>query len=200
MGNPYFEPYIGEYALTEGFNGKRLLIIGDSHYCGGGGCEKCGVHGMSNPTEMEECIFFTQEVMEKYASYRAGAPLEGNDRYWYPTYLVCERAVMGSRNTTEEQSKYYLDHILFCNFVQAAYIDNPTDNYSFEDYQLSMPIIKDLILKYKPERIIVWGKKIWDTFPGGENSGWTTIDSNSGFYKWEDLEFKILKIHHPAKF
>ncbi len=198
MERPYFEPYIGKHALTEGFKGKRLLIIGDSHYCGY--CDKCGVHGMSNPLEMEDCIFFTQGVMEKYAKYRAGAPLEGNDRFWYTTYLVCERAVMGSRYTNDTECEYYLDHILFCNFIQAAYLDNPNDNYTYEDYQFSFPIIKDLILKYKPERVIVWGNPVWITFPGGENSGWIPIDANSGYYNWDGHEFKILKIHHPAKF
>ena len=38
---PFFNPFVGSKALTEGFNGKRILVLGNSHYCGY--CEACGM-------------------------------------------------------------------------------------------------------------------------------------------------------------
>lgn len=197
MEDVYFKPYVGKYALTEGFKKQRLMIIGDSHYCGC--CEKCGVHGMLNPLEMEECINFTCNVIDKYRKYRNGVPFENSDRNWYSTYLVCERAIMGKKGTSFEDSKYYLDHIIFCNFIQTAYLENPEENYIASDYEKSMPIIKEQILKYKPTKVIVWGNAVWASFPN-ENDGWNYISPNRGEYNWEGHKFQILKIHHPARY
>lgn len=35
MDRPYFEPWIGENYENGGIFGKKILVLGDSHYCSG---------------------------------------------------------------------------------------------------------------------------------------------------------------------
>lgn len=56
MIEPYFEPYEGKkYRNSD----PRILVIGDSHYCGG--CELCGVRGHCAKKEMKKCRSITQK-------------------------------------------------------------------------------------------------------------------------------------------
>jgi hypothetical protein len=34
MENIFFRPYVGENYFNKGYLGKKLLILGESHYCG----------------------------------------------------------------------------------------------------------------------------------------------------------------------
>ena len=43
MDRPFFEPWIGENYENGGLFGKKILALGDSHYCDS--CEVCGVAG-----------------------------------------------------------------------------------------------------------------------------------------------------------
>lgn len=45
MDRPFFEPWIGENYENGGLYGKKILALGDSHYCES--CEVCGVAGGS---------------------------------------------------------------------------------------------------------------------------------------------------------
>ena len=99
---PFFDPYIGKLYATEGLNGKRILILGDSHYCGDVNCKGiCGCHGMSSYDDMDECFDLTKNVIEHYRQYRKG--LAKGDK-WCKTFLRFERAILANTETTEEDS------------------------------------------------------------------------------------------------
>lgn len=192
---PFFDPYIGKLYATEGLNGKRILILGDSHYCGDVNCKGiCGCHGMSSYDDMDECFDLTKNVIERYRQYRKG--LAKGDK-WCKTFLRFERAILANTETTEEDSEYLLDRIAFSNFVQSAYHADADGNYEYEDYSKSVPYICSIIDKYMPDYIIAWGNNVWDFMPG---DNWEGISENIGKYDWNGHRILMLKIHHPSRF
>ena len=54
--NVYFQPWIGD---NYGSSYPRILIIGDSHYCGDENCKFCGVRGNKPIEEFGACSNFT---------------------------------------------------------------------------------------------------------------------------------------------
>lgn len=46
MENVFFLPWVGSQYQTKGYNGKKNLVLGESHICGG--CEQCGDLATSN--------------------------------------------------------------------------------------------------------------------------------------------------------
>ena len=66
MKNVFFKPFIGINYQSKGFNEKKILVLGESHYCGG--CDNCG----NLQDYDEECREFTTSVVNKFLSYKKG--------------------------------------------------------------------------------------------------------------------------------
>lgn len=58
----FFKPFVGSAYTTGGIFGKRVMILGESHYCEEG-CEDCG-----NARAHPECCAFTNGVASDYLS------------------------------------------------------------------------------------------------------------------------------------
>ena len=60
MSNIFFKPFVGKDYANGGLFGKRIMILGESHYCDEGcvDCENCNQH--------RECMGFTQYVLNDY--------------------------------------------------------------------------------------------------------------------------------------
>ena len=56
----FFQPFVGKDYASGGMFGKRIMILGESHYCDEGcsNCGNCRLHG--------ECTGFTQGVIKDY--------------------------------------------------------------------------------------------------------------------------------------
>ena len=103
MSNIFFQPFVGKDYASGGLFGKRIVILGESHYCDEG-CVDCG-----NCSRHRECMNFTQNVVQTY--------LDKDDGHenWMNTFLKFERSLVG-RETDREESKY------FCRFYWFAHI------------------------------------------------------------------------------
>ena len=55
--NVFFQPFVGKDYTTGGIFGKRIMVLGESHYCDEG-CTDCG-----NVANHRECRTFTQVAM-----------------------------------------------------------------------------------------------------------------------------------------
>ena len=78
--NIFFQPFVGRHYADGGMFGKRIMILGESHYCDEG-CADCGDCRMHR-----ECMGFTQNVLADYLD-------ETNERQ----YVREVRAVAGGR-------------------------------------------------------------------------------------------------------
>lgn len=192
---PFFNPFVGSKALTEGFKGKKILVLGNSHYCGY--CEACGIHGLAKPEQMEECIDFTTNVVNDYLAARRG---ESETAGWMSTFLRFERALSGNTETTPEESEEIWSRLLFANFVQTAYQGSWNSRYTDEDYAASAPLIMSIVDEYQPDYIIAWGKRDdcmtpWDYMPGDD---WHELTEDTGYYERNGKRIKMMRIKHPS--
>lgn len=101
MNKLFFRPWVGSSYSTGGIFGKRVMILGESHYCEEG-CEDCG-----NVRQHPECCAFTNSVVSDYLN-------ESLDRQrWMNTYLKFERSLVGMRQTGQNNTDWVcIKHII----------------------------------------------------------------------------------------
>lgn len=99
--NIFFQPFVGKDYANGGIFGKRIMILGESHYCDES-CADCGdclLH--------RECMNFTQQVLGDYLN-------ENKERQnWMRTFLKFERSLVGEEtDQTMRLKNLELGHLL----------------------------------------------------------------------------------------
>lgn len=135
-----FLPWIGD-DYDHGFMGRKLLVLGESHYCTWG--ER--THNL-RPTITRKCV---QEVLNR----EKGAPLWPN----------IEQALLNEERTggwAPSGGACFWHRLAFYNFVQFAVRDSNTSptRRQFKD---SWHPFKAVIEALRPERVLVCGKRLW---------------------------------------
>ena len=95
-----FKPWVGENYETGIHQGKKLMILGESHYC-------------ANPeTEATEDITIKviEDLLDPFSEY------EG----YKNTYTKFAKAVVGEKQFSDETKKEFWQHVIFYNYVQTA--------------------------------------------------------------------------------
>lgn len=129
-----FRPWVGaEY--EKGIGGKRLLVLGESHY--------------SDTADPE----LTQIVMKKLLDYKLGKEEHAS---WMNTFTVFERSVANRRLSGEESCAFW-NSVLFCNFLQEVTTEAPRQALAVNDLQRSADAFFELLEEHRPEYIIAWG-------------------------------------------
>ncbi|WP_217939230.1 hypothetical protein [Duncaniella muris] len=91
MKNVFFKPWIGKDYENGGIFGKKVLVLGEAHLCGG--CEDCG-----KVENAEECADFTSSNCIELL-------LNGHTDNWTPTFRKFERSLAGHETTLDESRK-----------------------------------------------------------------------------------------------
>lgn len=189
-----FIPWIGKQYFNGGIFGKRILALGDSHYCQDNDCKTCGVLG-SNPIEMGDCRNLTCNTVKSFLDEESG--FEG----WHNTFKRFSGALAGGHKTTNEENCLIWDSISFYNFVQTAMQSASRSPYSKEAYKKSLPIFWNVLDNLLPDLVIVWGKNAWNELPPG---GWEWVDISTeediaaGRYNDGKSNALFLLITHPS--
>ena len=102
----FFHPWVGHNYTSGGIFGKRIMVLGDSHYCG----ENCTVCGTDFS---RKCNGFTENVVRAYLNQNVER--EG----WMSTYLKFERSLVNHETSSDESIKIW-DSLLFYNYLQVA--------------------------------------------------------------------------------
>ena len=99
--NIFFQPFVGKDYANGGIFGKRIMILGESHYCDEScaDCGDCRLH--------RECMNFTQQVLDDYLN-------ENKERQdWMRTFLKFERSLVGEEtDQTMRLKNLELGHLL----------------------------------------------------------------------------------------
>ncbi len=178
-----FRPWVGaEY--EKGIGGKRLLVLGESHY--------------SDTADPE----LTQIVMKKLLDYKLGKEEHAS---WMNTFTVFERSVANRRLSGEESCAFW-NSVLFCNFLQEVTTEAPRQALAVNDLQRSADAFFKLLEEHRPEYIIAWGGRLWDKLLPAERWQWgeeIVVDSlpatRFGYYTLADgTRVKAIPVRHPS--
>lgn len=186
----FFHPHIGSAFRHASMFPKRILVLGESHYCADA-CADCG--SQQHP----ECAGFTRKVVADYLN-----PF--NDREgWMNTYLKFERSLVG-HETTPDESRRIWDSIAFYNYLQVA-LGGPREAGSAEQYQAAAEPFFAVLDQLQSELLIVWGKRLWDHLPSCERwqDGETVIvegyDVQNGYYRLANgKRVHAFCVYHPS--
>ena len=149
MSNIFFQPFVGKDYDKGGIFGKRIMILGESHDCEG--CLDCGIQ-----SKHPECMGFTQGVVKDYLEKE-----ERQDRM--RTFVKFERSLVGEE-TDRAMSRKIWDSVVFYNYLQVA-MGGPREAGSALQYQQASKAFFEVLDKYQPEVLIVWGHQLWRNLP-----------------------------------
>ena len=196
MKHVFFKPWEGKYYSTGGIFHKKILVVGESHYCGNEDCDgKCGFLVSSD----EDCYEFTNNTVKKY--------LSGYKDTWTPTYRKFERSLYVNEEgtTTLEDSNKIWQSIAFFNFLQVA-MTEARKSGTPEDYMEGQKAFLEVVDKLQPDLIIVWGVgKLYEYLPGIKD-GWIwgdklkvdEYDVKNGYYQRKEKKSRVIAVYHPS--
>ena len=185
MKHVFFKPWIGQHYYSGGIFNKKILVLGESHYCGG--CNKCGLKYYPECDDLT-----TTSVIETY--------LSGHTDRWTPTYRKFERSLINKETTLEESQRIW-NSISFFNFLQVA-MNESREAGSPDDYINGQRAFSEVVEQLKPDLIIVWGvTRMYDYFPSegwidGENIIIDRYELKNGYYKTK--ETRVIFVYHPS--
>lgn len=191
MTNLFFLPFVGHDYSSGGIFGKRVMVLGESHYCGEK-CADCGKVGKAG-----DCAAFTTNVIKTYLDP------DTEREPWMNTYLKFERSLVGHETDSEERQKIW-HSLLFFNFLQVA-MDETRQAGTQEQYLQAQRAFYEVLDQYLPEYIIVWGKRLWGFLPG--DGRWReekdiVIDGQhiaTGSYRLGNgARARVMAVYHPS--
>ena len=184
-----FEPWKGKNYLTTGFNGKKILVIGESFYC-------------SEEEADKYAATLTEKIVNDYLAIRNGEFRE-NKGEWTNTYLKFERSLVGEE-TTPERSREIWNSIAFYNYLQIP-MSGARESGSPIDYKNAEKAFFEVINELQPDLIIVWGVgKLFNNMPEDrwtwgkrlDVDGW---DINNGYYQLDnEKQVRCIAVYHPS--
>ena len=132
--NIFFQPFVGKDYSNGGIFGKRIMILGESHYCDESctDCGDCQLH--------RECMNFTQQVLGDYLN-------ENKERQnWMRTFLKFERSLVGEETNQAMRLKIW-NSVIFFNYLQVA-MGGPREAGTAEQYRQAGKAFFEVIEKY----------------------------------------------------
>lgn len=188
-----FLPWVGSdyeqgfgYAEDGSFHygGKKVLVLGESHYDVRARTEQDLVAG----TEYHER---TRETI--------GEILDGSGGRWKSTSHKFEHAVVGKRLNGDERQEFYR-HIAFYNYVQAL-VYGPREKPKWKDFEASLQPFFAVLDALRPDCVIAWGMRLCRGMSGTTRSpveGFAEEKSCAYIYKVGQRAYPCLFILHPA--
>lgn len=147
--NVKFIPWVGsEYA--QGINGKRVLVLGESHYC---------AH------ESEAVPQLTINIIHHI--------LNPNNEHegFMNTYTKFGRALAGKQQYDSDRQAVW-NSVIFYNFVQVP-ISEARKAPKQQDFVDAEAPFLTVLEQYRPDCVIVWGSRLYNNLP---HKGYQTED------------------------
>lgn len=185
----FFHPWVGHNYTSGGIFGKRIMVLGDSHYCG----ENCTVCGTDFS---RKCNGFTENVVRAYLNQNVER--EG----WMSTYLKFERSLVNHETSSDESIKIW-DSLLFYNYLQVA-MQGPRQAGTPEQYRAAAGPFFSVMDQYQPDLLVVWGIRLWNNLPceRWEEGPQLVVDGyevQNGYYKLASgRKVRAICVYHPS--
>ena len=137
-----FHPWIGNYYSTTGFAGKRILALGESHYC-----EKASDATEDITRKVIADLFDPQSEHEAYKN----------------TYTKFAEALLGRDCLSFEDKERFWNSIAFYNYVQVP-MTGARVAPSQKDFNDSEAAFFEVLESLRPDIVIVWEAACTTTF------------------------------------
>lgn len=186
---PFFHPWVGKDYKTGGLFNRRIMILGESHYCGED-CKECG------NSKVFDCSQFTIDVIKSYLDVKV------ERERWMSTFLKFERSLV-NHVTSPEDSKAIWDSLIFYNYLQFA-MHGPRQAGTSEQYKASEEPFFSVLEQYQPDLMIVWGTQLWNQLPGDrwEDGQQLLVDDypiQNGYYRLANgKKVRTICVYHPS--
>ena len=195
MSNFNFKPWVGKN-YNEGINGKKVLVLGESHYCTPVEKRKCNGK-ICSQANIINCANFTIDTIDEYLNEYSGCKYQ-------QTFLCFERAVANKELCGVEKEKFW-NSVIFYNYLQYA-MDKPNQQLSATQWKIwaqSEEAFRELLETYMPDKIIVWGRRLFDALPVWESSKeiLTTVDGQQTplrIYNFNGKKIPAMQVYHPS--
>lgn len=175
-----FAPWVGRDYRGRGFGGRRLLILGESHYCA---------------DERDVRSSMTSEIIADL--FDPNSPHEG----YKNTYTKCANAVAGhSLDMSGKESFWH--SVAFYNYVQTA-ISGARMSPSAEEFRASEALFWQMLEELRPEYVLVWGYRLYDALPRGGYACAPIIYGGAEYATWvyelrDGKAVRFLRMKHPS--
>lgn len=202
MTNIKFNPWVGEYYHlgiqgydhegkiifgTESHRGKKVLVLGESHYC-------------ANP-ETEAVPEITRSIIADIINPSAEWEAYKN------TYTKFAKSLVGCIGDLDSETKAKAwHHVVFYNYVQVA-MSGARVSPRPEDFRKSETAFFEVLERYTPDIVIAWGQRLYNNLPqGGKQLPDLTIDSGRfagnatelWSYQVAGKSIAVMPITHPS--
>jgi hypothetical protein len=160
MKNVFFKPYIGKNYFEKGYSGKKLMILGESHYCSDLQDKDCQCGQAEKCLQLSKCEVFTTDALNRFFDYKKGI---AESEPWMTTFTRFTDVFLGKKVSNEKLLAFW-DDVMFYNYVQKAIGGSRTSpaEQNFEDSEKAFFEVLDT---YQPDLIIVWGARLEGRLP-----------------------------------
>ena len=188
MKNVIFTPWVGKNYFEHGYRNKKIMVLGESHYC-----KKCEEEGKKCwATKKKKCNEREYHI-NLFLQYKNG---KGEFEPWFNTFTKFTNIFVNS-NKGEDINNFW-DSIIFYNYVQTP-IEGARTPPTPEMFENSIKPFFEILKKYEPDVIFVWGRRLWESLPYEcFLAGKTIFNKPSGFYKNGTKNIHTFCIKHPS--
>jgi len=179
MKNVFFKPWVGAEYASGGIFGKRILVLGESHY-----------------TDGEPDSNMTNNVLNEYLSYELAIPSH------LQSFIKFERSLVGTAADCSIRKRIW-NSVVFYNYLQIP-MSGPRQAGRKSDYANSAEAFFEVLEEHRPEYMIVWSYRLWDALPAngwewGEELSFDGKPVRIGRYLLADGTcVKALPVKHPS--
>lgn len=174
MTNITFLPWVGN-DYSKAYYGKRVMVLGESHYCA-----------------VEDVrLTMTTDVLRTV--FDPAAEFEG----YMNTFTKFARALDGTDVGRTEQECVW-QRVMFYNYVQVpmtyARVSPTTAQFRSSD-----DAFFTILEQYRPEKIIVWGSRLYNNLPRLGEQGPDVKGCETWIYRLKDgTPVHLLPVTHPS--
>ncbi len=157
MKSVMFKPWEGvNYA--NGYKGKKILILGESHYCDG-----CKPDVCEEPSDAPDCDLqnFTRDMIINH--------INKTNKRTFVTKL--ENALKEAMDFTDASQNVF-DYVAYYDYIQQIVAPSPGIAPKKEMWENAQEPFLEVLENLKPDFMLVLSERLWNNMPGETNVDW----------------------------
>lgn len=190
--SPMFFPWIGNEYNNGGIFNKKILLLGEAHYCWSiKDCEGC------LPGNRNDCNMMTINTIKDQMS-------ENKKKHAIFTKLV--KLFLDKEIIDLNDKTVFWNSVACYNYIQPSVSDRARVAPTSEMCSISVKPFYEVMDKLEPDFLLVISSRLWENLPGQEGIDWPagpTVNENNiiektWYYKGKRKNTLSLVIYHPS--